>query len=127
LNCNRITTWNDQSLGFCWSYEGDGCFSTGNRLRITFHLKDRYLANELKKSIGFGNIQKPYNRLLIYSLIPSKWTTTYYCVNQREICRTFKINQLLKYGYEEKLEVKILPPTKIQRVLKCLACRFFED
>jgi hypothetical protein len=62
LNCNRITTWNDQSLGFCWSYEGDGCFSTGNRLRITFHLKDRYLANELKKSIGFGNIQKPYNR-----------------------------------------------------------------
>jgi hypothetical protein len=40
--------------------------STGNRLRITFHLKDCYFADELK-SIGFGNIQKPYNimKLLI--------------------------------------------------------------
>ena len=62
LNCNRITTWDDQSLGFYLAglIESGGSFSTGNRLRITFHLKDRYLAEELKKSIGFGNIQKPY-------------------------------------------------------------------
>jgi hypothetical protein len=67
LNCNRITTWDDQSLSYLAGLiEGDGCFSTGNRLRITFHLKDRYLADELKKSIGFGNIQKPYNGMFTH-------------------------------------------------------------
>jgi hypothetical protein len=79
LNCNRITTWDDQSLGFYTGLiEGDGCFST-DRLRITFHLKDRYLADELK-SIGFGNIQKPYNGAVDLLIASKRWTTAY-CVN----------------------------------------------
>jgi hypothetical protein len=60
LNCNEsLPGTTNRSVLPCWSYRGDGCFSTGNRLRITFHLKIAMLM--MKKSIGFGNIQKPYN------------------------------------------------------------------
>jgi hypothetical protein len=60
--------------------------------------------------------------LLIYSLIPSKMDCSVLYVNQREI-GPFKINQLLKYGYEEKLELKSYRKNNVS--FKMLACRIF--
>jgi hypothetical protein len=90
--------------------EGDGSFSTGNRLRITFHLKDRYLAEKLKKSIGFGNIQKPYKVAIDLLIASKKGLQRIITLTNGKFIGPFKINQLLKHGYEEKLMVKILPP-----------------
>jgi hypothetical protein len=53
-------------------------------------------------------IFKAYNELLIYSLL-QRWTAIIALTNGKFV-GPFKINQLLKYGYEEKLEIKILPP-----------------
>jgi hypothetical protein len=60
------------------------------------------------KSIGFGNIQKPYNAVDL--LIASKDGLQHIALTNGKFVGPFKINQLLKYGYEEKLEIKILRP-----------------
>jgi hypothetical protein len=81
--------------------------------------------NSTPCSRGFSkyNTQKPYNGAKISSLISKKMDCIIALTNGKFV-GPLKL-KLLKYGYEEKLEIKILPPTNNVSFKNAWLCGIF--
>lgn len=92
--------------------EGGGYFGD-HRFEIAFHKEDIFLAYFIKKQIGYGSVLKLKGKNSVrYVLRHSEGLKrVLYLVNGKFLTDK-KINQLLKYKYDIKFNITILPPAK---------------
>jgi Cytochrome C and Quinol oxidase polypeptide I/LAGLIDADG endonuclease len=91
--------------------EGNGYFRD-NRFEIDFHENDTFLAYFIKKEIGYGSVLKlKHKRSVRYVLKHSEGLKKLLNLINGKFLFKDKINQLLKYQWNKKLNIIILPPT----------------
>jgi hypothetical protein len=91
--------------------EGNGYFKD-NRFEIDFHENDTFLAYFIKKEIGYGSVLKlKHKRSVRYVLKHSEGLKKLLSLINGKFLFKDKINQLLKYQWNKKLNIIILPST----------------
>ena len=91
--------------------EGDGYFGRG-KLEIAYHKKDKSSAYWLRSLLGFGSIYDYTNKQAIRFTISNinGLKKVLQLVNGKFVTE-LKVKQLIKHGYEARLNMRILPPT----------------
>lgn len=90
--------------------EGDGSISS-NKIEIVFHIWDVSLAYYLKKRIGFGHVYHIKKEQAVKYVISNKEgiIKVLNLINGK-FYSDYKIKYMIKHNYEEKYNIKILPP-----------------
>jgi hypothetical protein len=104
----------DEEFGYYLAglIEGDGYFGD-HRFEIAFHEDDSFLAYYIKKRIGYGSVLKlKGKRSVRYVLRHSDGIRKILNLVNGKFRAIYKINQLLKHGYDTKFGLTILPPAK---------------
>lgn len=92
--------------------EADGYFGD-HRFEIAFHEDDTFLAYYIKKRIGYGSVLKLKGKKAVrYVLRHSDGFRKVLSLVNGKFRGIYKINQLLKHGYNTKFGVTILPPAR---------------
>jgi LAGLIDADG DNA endonuclease family protein len=104
----------DEEFGYYLAglIEGDGWFGN-NRFEIAFANEDTFLAYFIKKKIGYGsvlNLKGPKKNSVRYVLRHSEGLKRVLRLVNGKFLGNYKINQLLKHGYDIKFNTAILPP-----------------
>ena len=102
----------DEQFGYYLAglIEGDGCFER-NRLTICYHEKDLPSALWLKERIGYGKVNPiKMKKAIGYYLTEKEGIKKVMNLVNGKFNTNSKINQMIKYKYDLKYGVKILPP-----------------
>jgi hypothetical protein len=112
--CKHVRPETDEEFGYYLAglIEGDGWFGN-NRFEIAFASEDTFLAYFIKKKIGYGsvlNLKGAKKNSVRYVLRHSEGLKRVLRLVNGKFLANYKINQLLKHGYDIKFNTAILPP-----------------
>ena len=104
----------DEEFGYYLAglFEGDGYFGD-HRFEIAFHKDETFLAYYIKKQIGYGSVLNLEGKNSVRSVLrDSEGLKRVLTLVNGKFLTNYKINQLLKHGYDSKFGVTIFPSTK---------------